>query len=183
MVKFGLCGPIYILQTPIGGSHPVPCLSTQIAERQGTAMYYRPPGFEMAKPICWQCGCDQCAFEGRTWANFSERSSLKSSASPTTSNHQRIIFKREQICVTFFLRPNFPISKNPIILLIVILFNSFHKIIKRIFMLIKVIVLHLEMVRQYSFNSGTFFLQKRDFLAIITYFQRIPLICALLMKN
>ena len=40
MVKFGLCGPIYILQTPIGGSHPVPCLSTQIAERQGTAMYY-----------------------------------------------------------------------------------------------------------------------------------------------
>ena len=40
MVKFGPCGPIYILQTPIGGSHPVPCLSTQIAERQGTAMYY-----------------------------------------------------------------------------------------------------------------------------------------------
>ena len=40
MVKFGLCGPIYILQTPIGGSHPVPCLSTQIAERQGAAMYY-----------------------------------------------------------------------------------------------------------------------------------------------
>ena len=39
MVKFGPCGPIYILQTPIGGSHPVPCLSTQIAERQGTAMY------------------------------------------------------------------------------------------------------------------------------------------------
>ena len=39
MVKFGLCGPIYILQTHIGGSHPVPCLSTQIAERQGAAMY------------------------------------------------------------------------------------------------------------------------------------------------
>ena len=39
MVKFGPCGPIYILQTPIGGSHPVPCLSTQIAERQGAAMY------------------------------------------------------------------------------------------------------------------------------------------------
>ena len=36
MVKFG---PIYILQAPIGGSHPVPCLSTQIIERQGTAMY------------------------------------------------------------------------------------------------------------------------------------------------
>ena len=26
MVRFGPCGPIYILQTPIGGSHPVPCL-------------------------------------------------------------------------------------------------------------------------------------------------------------
>ena len=45
MVKFGPCGPIYILQTPIGGSHPVPCLSTQIAERQGTAMYYTRPEF------------------------------------------------------------------------------------------------------------------------------------------
>ena len=45
MVKFCLCGPIYILQTPIGGSHPVPCLSTQIAERQGTAMYYMETQF------------------------------------------------------------------------------------------------------------------------------------------
>jgi hypothetical protein len=39
IVKFGLSGPIYILQPAIGGHHPVPCLSTQIAERQGTAMY------------------------------------------------------------------------------------------------------------------------------------------------
>ena len=39
LIKFGLCGSIYILHPAIGGSHPVPCLSTQIAERQGTAMY------------------------------------------------------------------------------------------------------------------------------------------------
>ena len=39
LVKFGLCGSIYILHPAIGGSHPVPCLSTQLAERQGTAMY------------------------------------------------------------------------------------------------------------------------------------------------
>ena len=39
LVKFGPWGPIYILPEHIGGRHPVPCLSTQIAERQGTAMY------------------------------------------------------------------------------------------------------------------------------------------------
>ena len=39
LVKFGLCGSIYILHPAIGGSHSVPCLSTQLAERQGTAMY------------------------------------------------------------------------------------------------------------------------------------------------
>ena len=39
LVKFGLCGSIYISHPAIGGSHPVPCLSTQLAERQGTAMY------------------------------------------------------------------------------------------------------------------------------------------------
>ena len=39
LVKFGLCDPISILQPAIGGRHPVPCLSTQITERQGTAMY------------------------------------------------------------------------------------------------------------------------------------------------
>ena len=39
LVKFGLCGSIYILHPAIGGPHPVPCLSTQITERQGTAMY------------------------------------------------------------------------------------------------------------------------------------------------
>ena len=39
LIKFGLCGSIYILHPAIGGSHPVPCLSTQITERQGTAMY------------------------------------------------------------------------------------------------------------------------------------------------
>ena len=38
--SFGLCGSIYILHPAIWGSHPEPCLSTQIAERQGTAMYY-----------------------------------------------------------------------------------------------------------------------------------------------
>ena len=43
LVKFGLCDPINILQPAIGGRHPVPCLSTQITERQGTAMYYRSP--------------------------------------------------------------------------------------------------------------------------------------------
>ena len=43
LVKFGQCGSIYILHPAIGGSHPVPCLSTQIAERQGTAMYYPLP--------------------------------------------------------------------------------------------------------------------------------------------
>ena len=40
LVKFGLCDPIFILHPAIGGRHPVPCLSTQITERQGTAMYY-----------------------------------------------------------------------------------------------------------------------------------------------
>ena len=40
LVKFGLCDPINILQPAIGGRHPVPCLSTQITERQVTAMYY-----------------------------------------------------------------------------------------------------------------------------------------------
>ena len=40
LVKFGLRGPICILHPPIGGYHPVPCLSTKIIERQGTAMYY-----------------------------------------------------------------------------------------------------------------------------------------------
>ena len=46
LIKFGLCGSIYILHPAIGGPHPVPCLSTQITEiteiteRQGTAMYY-----------------------------------------------------------------------------------------------------------------------------------------------
>ena len=39
LVKFGLRGPICILHPPIGGYHPVPCLSTKITERQGTAMY------------------------------------------------------------------------------------------------------------------------------------------------
>ena len=39
LVKFGLCDPISILQPAIGGRHPVPCLNTQITERQGTAMY------------------------------------------------------------------------------------------------------------------------------------------------
>ena len=39
LVKFGLRGPICILHPPIEGYHPVPCLSTQITERQGTAMY------------------------------------------------------------------------------------------------------------------------------------------------
>ena len=40
LVKFCLRGPICILHPAIGGRHPVPCLSTQITERQGTAMYY-----------------------------------------------------------------------------------------------------------------------------------------------
>ena len=31
--KFDPCGPIYILQPPIGGRHPAHCLSTQITER------------------------------------------------------------------------------------------------------------------------------------------------------
>ena len=53
MVKFGLCGPIYILQTPIGGSHPVPCLSTQIAERQGAAMYYLTPCHYSQQLLCF----------------------------------------------------------------------------------------------------------------------------------
>ena len=39
LVKFCLCGPICILHPAIGGRHPVPCLSTQITERHGTAMY------------------------------------------------------------------------------------------------------------------------------------------------
>ena len=39
LVNFGLHGLLYILQTPIGGRHPVPCLTTQITERRGTAMY------------------------------------------------------------------------------------------------------------------------------------------------
>ena len=39
LVKFGLCDPIFILHPAIGGRHPVPCLNTQITERQGTAMY------------------------------------------------------------------------------------------------------------------------------------------------
>ena len=54
MVKFGLCGPIYILQTPIRGSHPVPCLSTQIAERQGTAMYYDTGQHHSTLIFCYQ---------------------------------------------------------------------------------------------------------------------------------
>ena len=40
LVNFGLHGLLSILQTPIGGRHPVPCLTTQITERRGTAMYY-----------------------------------------------------------------------------------------------------------------------------------------------
>ena len=44
LVNFGLHGLLYILQTPIGGRHPVPCLTTQITERRGTAMYYPLPG-------------------------------------------------------------------------------------------------------------------------------------------
>ena len=40
LVNFGLRGPICILHPPIEGYHPVPCLSTKIIERQGTAMYY-----------------------------------------------------------------------------------------------------------------------------------------------
>ena len=40
LVKFGLCDPIFILHPAIGGRHPVPCLTTQIIERRGTAMYY-----------------------------------------------------------------------------------------------------------------------------------------------
>ena len=43
LVNFGLHGLLYILQTPIGGRHPVPCLTTQITERRGTAMYYPFP--------------------------------------------------------------------------------------------------------------------------------------------
>ena len=39
LVNFCLSGPIFILHPAIGGRHPVPCLSTQITERQGTAMY------------------------------------------------------------------------------------------------------------------------------------------------
>ena len=39
LLKFGPCGAIYILQQLIWGRHPVPCLSTQISKRQGTAMY------------------------------------------------------------------------------------------------------------------------------------------------
>ena len=39
LVKFGLCDPISILHPAIGCRHPVPCLNTQITERQGTAMY------------------------------------------------------------------------------------------------------------------------------------------------
>ena len=33
LVNFCLSGPIYILPPPIGGRHPVPCLGTQISER------------------------------------------------------------------------------------------------------------------------------------------------------
>ena len=39
LVNFGLHGLLSILQTAIGGHHPVPCLTTQITERRGTAMY------------------------------------------------------------------------------------------------------------------------------------------------
>ena len=75
LVKFGPWGPIYILPGHIGGRHPVPCLSTQISERQGTAMYYfynlscpewrdkhgtvqkwTMVGFN-AKTSCYCCGC------------------------------------------------------------------------------------------------------------------------------
>ena len=40
LVNFCLSGPIFILHPAIGGRHPVPCLSTQITERQGTAIVY-----------------------------------------------------------------------------------------------------------------------------------------------
>ena len=30
----------YILHPAIGGSHPIPCLSTQITKRRGIAMYF-----------------------------------------------------------------------------------------------------------------------------------------------
>ena len=43
LVKFGLCGPIYVLQPPIGGSHPVPCLGTQIPERDMVQQCTTPP--------------------------------------------------------------------------------------------------------------------------------------------
>ena len=33
LVNFCLSGPIYIFPPPIGGRHPVPCLGTQISER------------------------------------------------------------------------------------------------------------------------------------------------------
>ena len=39
LLKICPCGAIYILQQLIWGRHPVPCLSTQISKRQGTAMY------------------------------------------------------------------------------------------------------------------------------------------------
>ena len=41
LLKICPCGAIYILHQLIWGRHPVPCLSTQISKRQGTAMYYR----------------------------------------------------------------------------------------------------------------------------------------------
>ena len=43
LLKICPCGAIYILHQLIWGRHPVPCLSTQISKRQGTAMYYQSP--------------------------------------------------------------------------------------------------------------------------------------------
>ena len=62
LLKICPCGAIYILHQLIWGRHPVPCLSTQISKRQGTAMYYLSTGpgrdqlsHRLVDPVCtWQ---------------------------------------------------------------------------------------------------------------------------------
>ena len=51
VAKFGTntSDPIYVLHPPIGGHHPVPCLSTQITEKYGREMYYWGPQYMVQK--------------------------------------------------------------------------------------------------------------------------------------
>ena len=80
----------YILHPAIGGSHPIPCLSTQITKRRGIAMYYEYATtkifFEQNWQICFFLAVQNTFFSG---------TSINPQINMTEAKPAQIYFPRE----------------------------------------------------------------------------------------